>query len=61
MPEAYQIILLFVAVFGASFGFACLIKFGGNYVKEKMSGAGRKNSSIENRIFQFCREFIEKA
>ncbi len=46
MPEAYQIILLFVAVFGAAFGFACLIKFGGNYVKEKMSDAGRKKDDI---------------
>ena len=46
MPEAYQIILLFVTVFGAAFGFACLIKFGGNYVKEKMSDAGRKKDDI---------------
>ena len=46
MPEAYQIILLFVAVFGAAFGFACLIKFGGNYVKEKMNDAKPKKEAI---------------
>ncbi len=49
MPEAYQIILLFVATFGAAFGLACLIKSGGNFVKEKLCEAKPKDDDSPAR------------
>ncbi len=44
MPELYQVILLFFAVFGAAFGFACLIRSGERYFEE------RKNEPQKRRI-----------